>query len=188
MMRRKWGLSGKIVMFVGTPQPHKGLEDLIAAVHRVNRSDLWCVIVGAEERRRYTAHLRALAGRQVRLLPMEPFGSIPTLLAAADVVVVPQRQTPFAEAQVPAKIFDAMAMARPIISTAVSDIPRILDGCGLVVPPGEVGALAQAIACLLDDPARARRLGLAAREKCVRDFSWDSMHSTLRRLIEQLSG
>ncbi|MFQ6100776.1 MAG: glycosyltransferase family 4 protein [Anaerolineae bacterium] len=186
-VRRQWKLAGKAVMFLGTLRPYKGVEDLIAAVRRLGRPDVQCVVVGADERYPYTASLRALAGEQVRLLPMQPFDRIPALLAAADVVVVPQRQTRFTEAQVPAKIFDAMAMARPIVSTAVSDIPQILDGCGITVPPGDVEALAEAIAYLLDNPVKAQELGLAAREKCVREFSWDRMQSVLRQLIEQLS-
>lgn len=64
----------------------------------------------------------------------------------------------------PAKIFDAMAMGRPIVATAVSDIPDILsEGCGLIVTPGDVYALAEAIAYMLDDPAAAERMGFAAR-------------------------
>jgi glycosyltransferase involved in cell wall biosynthesis len=187
-VRRQWGLAGKVVMFLGTLRPYKGIEDLIAAVHRLARPDVWCVIIGADEECSHTAHLRALAGKQVQLLPMCPFDQIPVLIASADIVVVPQQRTPFTEAQVPAKIFDAMAMARPIVSTAVSDIPQILDGCGIIVPPGDVDALAEAIAYLLDHPAEAQGLGLAAREKCVREFSWDRMQSTLRRLIEPLTG
>jgi len=123
--RKQWGLTGKVVMFLGTPRPYKGVEDLIAAVHRLGRPDVWGIVVGVDERYPYTAHLRTLVGEQVRLLPMQPFDQIPALLAAADVVVVPQRKTSFTEAQIPAKIFDAMAMARPIVSTAVSDIPQM---------------------------------------------------------------
>lgn len=183
-----WGVdNSKIVMFLGTPRPHKGVEDLIAAVHQLSRPDVWCIVVGAEEQHPYTAHLRARVGKQVQLLPMQSFDQIPAFLAAADVVVVPQRRTPFTEAQVPAKLFDTMAMARPIISTAVSDIPQILEGCGMIVPPGDVDALAEAIAYLLDDPVEAQRLGLAAREKCVREFSWDKMQTTLRQVIDRVA-
>jgi glycosyltransferase involved in cell wall biosynthesis len=183
-VRETWGLSGRIVMFLGTPRPHKGVEDLISAIHRLSRPDVLGVIVGVDKHSPYTAHLRAMAGEEIRLLPMQPFDQIPAFLAAADVVMIPQRRTPFTEAQVPAKLFDAMAMARPIVSTAVSDIPQILEGCGMVVPPGDADALAEAIACLLDDPVGARRLGLVAREKCVREFSWDKMQSTLQQVID----
>ena len=184
-VRREFGLAGPVVMFFGTPRPHKGIEDLIAAVAQLQRPDVSCVIVGANMADKYDASL-GQGSAQVRLLPMQPFARVPEFMAAADVVVIPQRQTPFSEAQMPAKIYDAMAMARPIVGTQISDIPETLAGCGLVVPPGDVGALAGAIGRLLDDPAEARRLGLAARAKCEAQYSWDAMQATLESLIATL--
>jgi len=186
--RQELGVLGQVVMFLGSPRPHKGVEDLIAALHQIDRPDVTGLIIGARARSSYTEQLKAQAGERVRILPLQPFSRVPALLSAADVVVVPQRQAPFAEAQVPAKIFDAMAMGRPIVATAVSDIPDILSGgCGLIVTPGDVGALAEAIAYMLDDPAAAERMGLAAREKCVREFSWENMQSTLRQVIDRVA-
>jgi glycosyltransferase involved in cell wall biosynthesis len=186
-VRQKWQLKGKVVMFLGTPRPHKGVEDLIAAVHRLGRDDVTGLIVGVNENEPYGMHLQATAGPNVRLMPIQPFEEIPALLMAADVVVIPQRQTPFGEAQVPAKIFDAMAMARPIVSTAISDIPQILDGCGLVVPPGDVAGISAAIAQLLDSPEEAARLGQQARARCVAEYSWDAMQKTLKTTIDHVS-
>src|ERR1051326_2979181 len=69
----------------------------------------------------------------------------PRHLVAADFVAVPQPATTDTVGQVPAKIFDAMALARPIVSTAVSMIPEMLDGCGVLVPPGDAVALAASL-------------------------------------------
>jgi glycosyltransferase involved in cell wall biosynthesis len=117
---------------------------------------------------------------------MQPFDRVPAFMAAADVVVIPQRQTAFSEAQMPAKIYDAMAMARPIVATQISDIPETLAGCGVVVPPGDVNALAGGIAHLLDHPDEARNLGLAARAKCVQMYSWNAMQYSLTALVENV--
>ena len=186
-IRRELGAEGKVVMFLGTPRPPKGVEDLVSAVNLLARRDVRCTIVGIEDNDPYCMHLCTLASDQVQLLPMQPFDKVAAFLAAADVVAVPQRRTPFAEAQVPAKLFDAMAMARPIVSTAVSDIPKILEGCGVVVPPGDVNALAGAIAYLLDNPLEAQRLGTAAREKCVNEFSWDAMQVSLQQVLDRVA-
>src|SRR2546430_10699219 len=85
-------------------------------------------------------------------MPLEEIRSFPP---AADVVVVPQRDTPDTRGQVPAKLFDAMALGRPIVSTRVSMIPEILEGCGLLVEAGDVSALGAAIAPPLDHPGEA---------------------------------
>lgn len=185
-VRRQWNLAGKTVMFLGTIRPHKGVEDLLTAMQQLGQLNAQCMIVGADERDPYIMSLKELAIERVRFLPMLPFEQIPALLLAADVVVIPQRQTRFSEGQVPAKIFDAMAMARPIISTAVSDIPDILQGCGIIVPPDNASALADALKAVLNDEALAAQLGQAARVKCVRDYSWGAMRPILRDAIEQV--
>src|SRR5262249_16377830 len=102
---------------------------------------------------------------RVRIIGEIAFDDVPRFLAAADVVAVPQRATTDTVGQVPAKLVDAMAMARPVVATSVSMIPEMLDGCGVVVPPGDPPALAKAIAELLADPLRAETLGSPPRAR-----------------------
>jgi glycosyltransferase involved in cell wall biosynthesis len=189
-LRRAWGLDkSKIVMFLGTPRLHKGVEDLIVALHLLKELPLTLVIIGVDRSDPYTNRLAALGGEQVRLLDMQPFADIPRFLAAADLVALPQRDMPFARAQVPAKVFDAMAMARPIVATAVGDLPQILQGCGVVVPPGDVPALAEAIRSLVLDTRLAKELGRTARQRCVERYSHAVMEKTLHKLFQEvLSG
>jgi glycosyltransferase involved in cell wall biosynthesis len=184
--RRRLGLEGKrVVMFLGTPRGYKGLDDLAAAVTSLARADVSLVVVGASPD---GAAGRRILGRcpAATLLPWVPFEEIPSLLAAADVVAVPQRATSDTLGQVPAKIFDAMALGRPVVSTRVSMIPEILEGCGLLVEPGDVSGLAAAMARLLDRPAEAEALGSRARERCVERYSFQSARRDLFPLIERV--
>jgi glycosyltransferase involved in cell wall biosynthesis len=102
------------------------------------------------------------------------------------VVAVPQRDTSDTRGQVPAKIFDAMALGRPIISTRVSMIPEILDGCGLLVAAGDVAALARGIAHLLDHSEQAAALGERARARCVARYSFAAARRDLFPLVERV--
>ena len=77
------------------------------------------------------------------------------------------------------KVFEAMAMAKPIIATPVSDLPEILDGCGLLVEPGNTNRLAEGIQYLLEEGDVAEELGEKAREKSVKEYSWDAMGKIL---------
>jgi glycosyltransferase involved in cell wall biosynthesis len=103
------------------------------------------------------------------------------------VVVVPQRATSDTVGQVPAKLFDAMALARPVVSTAVSMIPEVLDGCGLVIPPGDPRALAAALARLLGDRPMAEAMGRRARARCEERYSFAAARRCLFPLVEGLA-
>jgi glycosyltransferase involved in cell wall biosynthesis len=173
----------KVVMFLGTPRGHKGVDDLVAAMDGLTGARL--VIVGADPG---TEAARRWAARpEVTVRGVIPFDDVPRYLAAADVVAVPQRATSDTVGQVPAKLFDAMAMARPIVSTSVSMIPEILDGCGLLVPPGDPPALRAMLEALLSNRDRAQELGRRARVRCVERYSFISARAVLFPLIDRLA-
>jgi glycosyltransferase involved in cell wall biosynthesis len=92
---------------------------------------------------------------------------MPALLAGADIVVLPSYRE-----GLPKSLIEAAACARPLITTDVPGCRAVVTHGvdGLLVPARDARALAGAIACLQDDPALARRLGLAAREKALAEF------------------
>ncbi|MEI8394970.1 MAG: glycosyltransferase family 4 protein [Rhodospirillaceae bacterium] len=94
---------------------------------------------------------------------------MPAVYRAADVAVLPS----LAEATSIAGL-EAMACALPLVGTRVGGIPTIIDDerSGLLVPPRDPEALAAALAALICDGDRRRRLGAAARERIEREFSW----------------
>ncbi|SHL21698.1 Glycosyltransferase involved in cell wall bisynthesis [Pseudonocardia thermophila] len=71
-------------------------------------------------------------------------------------------------------LVEAMASARPVVGSAVGGIPHVVDDgrTGLLVPPGDVTALAAALVRLLDDPALCARLGEAGRATAVERYAW----------------
>jgi glycosyltransferase involved in cell wall biosynthesis len=109
------------------------------------------------------------------LVPAQPRDRVPAYLAASDLIVLPQKDVPESRGQMPAKLTEAMAMGKPIIATALSDIPRYLEGCGWVVPPDDVDALAARIGWVASHLGEARAHGARARERFLRDFTYDAM-------------
>lgn len=176
--REALGLAGRrVILFAGTVRGHKGVLELLDAMRAVDRPDLVLAIAGTR-----TPELDALLARgeaRVRVLGPQPHARMPAVWLAADLVVLPQKDTPFARAQIPGKVFEAMAMARPIIATAVSDLPEILEGCGWLVPPDDPGALAEAIERACADPAAATELGERARARFLARYCWDVMEGIL---------
>ena len=93
---------------------------------------------------------------------------IPELLAAAEISVLP------AEAEACGRVlFEAMAMTKPVVATASGGTPEIvMDGVtGLLVPPKNPAALAEALVALMEDPARRRAMGLAGRKRVEKHFT-----------------
>jgi glycosyltransferase involved in cell wall biosynthesis len=174
-----------VVMFLGTPRAYKGVDDLVDAVALLG-GQACLALVGV--RPESEAARRWSAAPFVRVVGEVPFDDVPRYLAAADVVAVPQRATSDTLGQVPAKLFDAMAMARPIVATQVSMIPEILESCGVVVPPSDVPALAAGLRRLLDDRAAAEALGRRARARCVAEYSFAAARARLYPLVEGLAG
>ena len=174
----------RVVMFLGTPRGHKGVDDLVAAVATLG-DDVMLAIVGADP----AGDAARRWGRvpAVRVFGEIAFDDVPQWLIGADVVAIPQRETADTVGQVPAKVFDAMALARPIVSTRVSMIPEILEDCGVVVPPGDVPALAAALRRLLDDPAEASALGRRARARCEVEYSFRAARARLFPLFQRVA-
>lgn len=163
-LRARLGLpAGPVAVFAGVPRPHKGWDVLLDALARPEAAAWTLAAAGDRGGPWYDAARARLGGRFVALGPVR-YGEMPALLAAVDAAPVPQRPGAVPEAQVPAKALEAMAMALPVVGTAVGDLPELLgEGRGWIVPPDDAGALARALAAVAADPAEAARRGAAAR-------------------------
>ncbi|WP_027250321.1 glycosyltransferase, partial [Planktothrix agardhii] len=90
--RQRYGLQGyKVLMFPGAPRPHKGVEDVLMALDYLNQDDYRLVIVGGSPYDDYDDQLIQQWGRWIIQIPRSPVETMPEIVAAAHVVVVPQR-------------------------------------------------------------------------------------------------
>jgi glycosyltransferase involved in cell wall biosynthesis len=112
---------------------------------------------------------------------------MPNYLGLADLVVLPLNDDLLAQTQMPCKVFEAMAMAKPIIASAVSDLPLVLEGCGWTVPPDDAGRLARCIQWAFTHPEEAASQGQRARQKCMAQYSRQVVSSQLHAIIGKLT-
>ena len=97
---------------------------------------------------------------------------MPALFAGMQVALVPWADTPSNRARHSAKVLELMAAGLPVVAYAVGELPVTLGETGILVPPGDAAAFAQAVAELLADAERARRLGAAAQLRVRERFAW----------------
>jgi len=184
-LRRKLKIGNKkVVMFFGTIRKHKGVDDLINAFGKLKKKNIILMFVGADFEDDYVKGL-INQNKKVIFIGKQPFEKMPEFLSIADIMVIPQKYSKSSVGQMPAKLFDAMAMAKPIISTKVSDIPKVLKNCGIVINPDDVNILSEKINYLLDNPKIAKELGRKARERCVKEYSFKAIEPKLFKIFEK---
>lgn len=112
-----------VVMFVGTPRPHKGLDVVIDALRGLD--DRFVLhVVGVADRQRFEAEMDTTGARVVSHPPTD-MAILPELIAAGDAIALMQHlDDPISRSQIPAKISDGLAMGRPVI---VTDAPPLRD-------------------------------------------------------------
>ncbi len=124
----------------------------------------------------------------VHLLGNVPHDQIGGLFRAADAVAVPSVRDEKGNVDgLPNVLLEAMAVGRPVVSTRIAGVPDVVDDgqSGLLVPPADDDALADALARLRADPSLRARLGAAALQT-ARRLSWASYGDQLVAAYERV--
>jgi glycosyltransferase involved in cell wall biosynthesis len=163
----------------------KGVEDFVraAALLKHSHPEARSVVAGDGS---LGAELRALArdlGLRHEISWLGNVAAVAPLLSSLTVAVLPSLSE-----GLPMVALEAMAMGAPVVATSVGGIPEIVeDGVtGILVPPGDPAALAEAVGTLLSDPERARALGLAGQARVEREFTVERMTDGYLALYERL--
>lgn len=175
---RELGFDRKFVVgYVGTHGMAQGLEVVLDAANGLRGSDVRFLLVGDGARRdAVVAHAHALKLDNTALVGLVPIAEAAEYLSLCDVVLVPLKRTDQIEITLPAKVFEAAAMEKPMIVAAGSAAADLVSryGAGLVVPPEDPEALAKAIERLRDEPDLLHSLKAGCR-KLADDFDRDRL-------------
>jgi glycosyltransferase involved in cell wall biosynthesis len=177
---------GPLVLSVGRLARQKGIDLLVRAVARLREEvpGLRLAVAGDGPEGPRLERLACELGveRRVRWLGARP--EIAGLLSAADLVAVPSRSE-----GLPYVVLEALALGRPVVAAAVGGIPELVrDGEeGWLVPPGDVEALAAALASALSAPEEMARRAAAGRERVRASFQAREMAQRTAAVYRRLA-
>jgi glycosyltransferase involved in cell wall biosynthesis len=178
-------INNKIIMFLGKPLPHKGIQDLIAAFSLIEDNSVYLHIVGTSPNLNDILHQAGQNGRIVTHKKVH-FDQAPMWVTAADIMVAPQRSQPSSYGQVPAKIMDSLALGKPLVTTNVGSIPDVVGDAALITNPNDPASLYEEINSLLIDEELSSTLAGRARKRYVDNFSNQILTNDLEEILKRL--
>ncbi|MEX2458401.1 MAG: glycosyltransferase [Actinomycetota bacterium] len=188
--RGRLGLApGRLVVYTGKVHRDSGEVRLLVETARRLSGDVTLLIVGGREDQVQTLRAR-VASEGPPNVTFEGFvapADVSLYQAAADALVLYYPSAdPLLDYRSPAKLWEYLAAGRPVVSVDSRSLRRILEpDAGVLVPPDDPGALAEALLGVLDDPSRARSLAEAGA-RLARDHSWDARARQTLAFVERL--
>lgn len=188
--REMHGLRGKFVAsYVGTHGMAHRLETILEAAE-LTRDDarIAFLMVGAgAERDRLLEMKRQRGLDNVVMLEQMPRSAMPDVWGASDVSLVLLKDDPLFRKVIPSKIFEAMAMRRPIVLGVEGESKEIVAdcGCGIAIRPGNAGDLAAAVRRLAGDPNLVIELGAKGRRLAEEHYDRSKLAAQYLAILQQ---
>lgn len=179
------GNGRSVALYAGLHGLAQGLDQVLAAAAAIrDECGLQFVLIGdGPEKQALLEQAKKRNLSNVRFLDPRPADEIPALIASADVILVPLKM--YIPGAVPSKLYEAMASGKAVVLLAdgeAADIVRQYKA-GIVVKPGDIKGLIQALRTLNDQPSLRRTLGQNGRRAAEQYFDRTKIAT---RFIEQL--
>ncbi len=172
-LRERYGLGDRIVAaYVGTHGMAHGLDTILDAAELLREDDriVFLFVGDGAERPRLVARAKAMGLENVRLVGQLPKSEMPAVWSATDISLILLKKSDTFTKVLPSKMFEAMAMRRPIVLGLEGEAKQLLEdaGAGVAIAPENASELAEAVRRFASNPelrARCADSGLAyARE------------------------
>ncbi len=185
-------VEGRYAVFVGSLAVWQGIGTMIDAVwHPDWPSDVRLVIAGDGAERAVVEEAAGRSDRIVYLGPV-PHEAVPGLICGSIAGLAPKvpvgglAETGFSAL----KLYESLACGVPVVASDAMGHRETIrhNDCGILIPVGDAGALARAVAALGEDPERARAMGERGLDFVRREASWDRRAGDVDGLIRQVTG
>lgn len=186
-VRQEFGIPARapLIGTVGRLHPQKGLSTLLAAMTdlKTHIPTVRWLVVGDGELREELEQQTDAYGLSDSVIFAGARSDVPQILAALDLFALPSLWE-----GLPLAALEAMAAGLPVIATTVGGVPEVVvnEVTGLLVPPNNPAALAQALRQVLANPAQRQAMGAAGQEQVAKKFSVSSIIPQIEALYEAL--
>jgi glycosyltransferase involved in cell wall biosynthesis len=184
-VRHSYNLPEQYLLYTGTIEPRKGLETLIEALcSLVDTFPHYLLIAGKRgwySNEILSSVVRCGLERRVRLMGYVPDEDLPALYAGADVFVFPSKYEGFGLPPL-----EAMACGAPVVASNASSLPEVIGDAGILTPPEDAEALAEAIRRVLESTELQEDLRQRGKLRAAQ-FSWDETARRTLKVYEQVA-
>jgi glycosyltransferase involved in cell wall biosynthesis len=176
-LRKRYGLVDKrIIGFVGGLRPWHGVQHAIRMMAELKHNDAVLLVVGSGHELENLRILAASLGLRDRVIFVGsvPYISVPQYIEMFDIAVAPYPSKGVSNFFNPLKLFEYMAMEKPIVCGNTSWALDFLGGdCGVIVDCEDAGLFAQRVDELLDDRSMAGFIATNASKKALKKYTWE---------------
>lgn len=191
-LARELGVEGKfVVSYIGTVGMAHAVDKILETAEMLREfSDIVFLIIGEGA---YKRKIRDMSAQKnlpnVKVLPGVPKEKIPDYYALTDLNLVTLRNLPLFRTVIPSKIFEIMAMARPILCAVDGECRELVEqsGCGIFTPPENAEQMAEGIKNLRQDPKTLILMGEKGRKFAERYFNRDELAHRYLDLLKSLT-
>jgi len=183
--------SRKVIVFVGSFTDQHNVSLLIRATKLAaeRRSDVKLMLVGDGPTRKNMEELVKHEGirQDVVFTGRVPHESVPGLLAASHVAVVPLTRSTTVQQMIPLKILEYWAMEKAVVTTrtGVDGIPEAHDGENVLIVEEEARSMAEGILTVLGDESLAKKLGENGRKLVEDEYNWENIVKRVLPILEE---
>lgn len=168
------------IFYIGGIGWHRGIQTAISAMPQILSAtpEARLIVVGSGSNEAELKELARKEGveRAVEFTGWQPFELVPSYISASNVCLIPHIASGHTNSTIPHKIFQCMAMGKPVVVSSAKPLERIVKetGAGLVYSSGDAEALAKALIRIYRDNELATRLGEAGKKVAGQKYNWET--------------
>jgi glycosyltransferase involved in cell wall biosynthesis len=180
------------ISYIGGFGWHRGIQTAISAMPQILSTipEARFIVVGSGNNEIELKELTRREGveQAVEFTGRQPFALVPSYISASEVCLIPHIASGHTDSTIPHKIFQCMAMGKPVVVSSAKPLERIVKetGAGLVYSSGDAEALAEAVIKIYRDNELATKLGEAGKKAVAQKYNWEAEAKKLISLYQGL--